>query len=109
MEQCAAMTDVEVAHLSLDHAQGVREARPIGVESLLPGGLRHELMYREVRQQQAPQFLLYKFRRLATQHRAGPAHVGLELIEDALDLPALVGTAPPAPVRAPLRDQGCWR
>ena len=45
-------------HFSLDHAQGVDEAQSVRIELLLPGGLLHKLAHREVRQQQAPWFLL---------------------------------------------------
>ena len=47
-----------VRHFSLDDAQGVDDAQSVRTELLLPGGLRHALAHREVRQPQTPWFLL---------------------------------------------------
>ena len=54
-------------HLAFGHAQCVREARSIRVDAWLPGGLLHALAHGEMRQQQAPKFLLHQLGRLAAR------------------------------------------
>ena len=64
--------------------------QPVRVKALVAGGLMHQLADGVVDQQVRPDLLLHHGRGLAAQHGPGTALVGLELIQDALDLPALV-------------------
>jgi hypothetical protein len=57
-------------HLALDRAHGVHEAQVVGIEPARPRGLGHQLANGGVRQQQAPQLLLYQIGRLAALPRS---------------------------------------
>lgn len=70
--------------------QRAGKRQPVRVEVLLPGGLVHQLADRVVDQQMRPDLLADPFRGLRPQHHLRAALVGLQLIQRALHLPALL-------------------
>ena len=70
-------------------AQGCDEGDPVRVVAGVQGCVEHEGADGVVAAQVSPDFLEHELRGFRAQHGAGPALVGLQLIEGRLDLPPL--------------------
>jgi hypothetical protein len=73
-----------VGHASLDHADRVKEGKPVGVFVGLQGSFVHQAADGEVRHEQAIKLLSHQFRSLAAQHDLGATQMGLQLIQGGL-------------------------
>jgi hypothetical protein len=78
-----------VGDLAAGGAQRAGERHPIGVMPGVAGADVDEVADRVVDQQDPPDLLLDPVRVAGAQHRSGLQLVGLDLVEDGLDLPAL--------------------
>lgn len=76
--------------MAADDAERPDEGQSVRVDVGLVGGVAHEFADRVVGEQQRPDLLADHLGRLRAQHTPGSTLVGLQLLQQPLELPALV-------------------